>query len=61
MRSFAFPRAALPLAVVVREALNMVPVLGAMLVLVLVLPPLERLTWLVLLLPVIWRLPTIVR
>lgn len=51
VRAFTFPRAALPVSVVLREALNMVPVLGAMIALLLFLPPSEVLTWRVLLVP----------
>jgi teichoic acid transport system permease protein len=59
LKSFAFPRAALPLAAVTREALNMVAVLGVMLVLVLVLPPLETVTWCWLLFPLVLVLQTV--
>jgi teichoic acid transport system permease protein len=51
VRAFAFPRAALPIAVVLREALTMVPTLVAMTVLVLVLPPGENVTWRIVLIP----------
>lgn len=65
IRSFAFPRAALPIAVVVRQTIRFVPALVTMLVLVAALPfvlrlvnpggaPVElRLTWLWLLLPAV--------
>lgn len=51
VRAFAFPRAALPVSVVLREALNMIPVLGAMIGLLLLLPPAEDLTWRAILVP----------
>lgn len=53
LKAFAFPRAALPIAVVVREALRFVPALVVMLVLILAFPPLEPITWRWLLFPVI--------
>lgn len=59
VRSFTFPRAALPLAVVVREVLNLVPVLAVMFVLVLVIPPLEQVTWRWLLFPLVVLLQTV--
>lgn len=52
MRAFTFPRAALPIAANMREMLAGVPVLITMLIIILVLPPTEEITWLwVLLLP----------
>lgn len=59
IRSFSFPRAVLPLAVVVREVLGLVPVLAAMLLLVLALPPAEQITWRWVLLPVLIALQTV--
>jgi teichoic acid transport system permease protein len=52
IRAFTFPRASLPLAVVLREMLNMVPVLAAMMAIIVVLPPAEVFTWRVALVPV---------
>jgi len=43
--SFAFPRAALPVAAVVRQTLRFVPVLVVMVVLIAVIPPTETVTW----------------
>ena len=51
MKSFAFPRAALPITAVLREVLSYGPVLCAMVVLVLVLPPGPVLSWRWLLVP----------
>lgn len=51
IRAFAFPRVSLPIAVVLREVINLVPVLGAMVAVLLVLPPVEVLTWRVALIP----------
>lgn len=51
IRAFTFPRASLPISVVLREMLNMVPVLGAMMGILVVLPPAEDFTWRVALVP----------
>ncbi|NMR20524.1 ABC transporter permease [Cellulomonas fimi] len=53
IKAFAFPRAALPLATVAREAIALLPVIGVLLVLVLALPPTEAVTWRWLLLPLV--------
>ena len=50
LRSFTFPRAALPLATVARETLRFGPVLVAMLALIALIPPTEAFTWRVVLL-----------
>lgn len=54
IRAFTFPRAALPLAVVLREALSMIPVMVTMVVLLLVIPPGVEVTRSWLLFPVIF-------
>ena len=56
IRAFDFPRAALPISVVLREMLNMVPVLAAMAVILAVLPPAEAITWRVILVPGVFAL-----
>ncbi len=56
VRAFSFPRASLPVAAVVREALNMVPVLAVMFVLLLAIPPQEAVTWRWLLFPAVLAL-----
>lgn len=68
IRSFAFPRAALPLAVVARQTIRFLPALVVMLLLVLAIPPLLglldpggtpvelRVTWLWLLVPAVLAL-----
>lgn len=56
MKSFAFPRAALPIATLMRELLRYAPILGAMIVLVLVIPPREAVTWRWLLVPLVLAL-----
>ncbi|MDT0165809.1 ABC transporter permease [Actinotalea sp. AC32] len=53
VKAFTFPRAALPIAVVVRNTLTQVPVLAVMLVLILLLPPQEDVTWRWALFPVV--------
>ncbi|KGM13825.1 phosphate ABC transporter permease [Cellulomonas bogoriensis 69B4 = DSM 16987] len=53
MKAFTFPRAALPVAVVTREAISFIPVLGVMMALILLLPPTEVITWRWALFPVI--------
>lgn len=45
VQAFSFPRAALPLAANVRELIAGIPVLTVMLLLVLLLPPTEDVTW----------------
>lgn len=45
IHAFAFPRAALPIAAVVRETLSMLPVLCTMALLVVLLPPGADLSW----------------
>lgn len=45
IQAFNFPRATLPISVNVREILASVPVLITMLILVLVFPPTEEITW----------------
>lgn len=64
IRSFAFPRASLAISVVAREAVAMLPVIGALLALMMVLPPsgggdrvLPGPTWL--LLPLVFALHTV--
>lgn len=45
IRAFAFPRAALPITVVVREVMNFMPTFLVLAVVLSVLPPAENLTW----------------
>jgi len=59
VRSFSFPRAALPVAEVTRQVLRFVPTLGAMLLLVVVIPPGARLSWRWLLLPLVLTLQVV--
>lgn len=45
IRAFAFPRAALPITVVVREVLNFLPTIVVLAIVLATLPPSENLTW----------------
>lgn len=53
LKAFTFPRASLPVAVVVRETLNAVPMLVTMVVLLLVLQQVDAITWRWLLFPAV--------
>jgi len=56
IRAFAFPRASLPISVILRGMLDMIPVLGAMVVLLALMPPAEVFTWRVALVPAVLAL-----
>jgi teichoic acid transport system permease protein len=56
IRAFAFPRAALPIALVLREALSMLPVIGAMFLMIITIPPHANMTWRWLLFPAVLAL-----
>ncbi|PKY70543.1 phosphate ABC transporter permease [Brevibacterium ravenspurgense] len=45
IRAFSFPRASMPISVVVRETMNFVPTFVVMLVIILAFPPAENITW----------------
>jgi teichoic acid transport system permease protein len=45
IRAFAFPRAAIPIALVLREAISMLPVIATMLVMIAAIPPHAVITW----------------
>lgn len=45
IRAFSFPRATLTIATIVREAMAFLPVMFTMLVMVLIFPPVENITW----------------
>ncbi|PCC45886.1 ABC transporter permease [Brevibacterium aurantiacum] len=54
IKGFQFPRAALPISTVVRNFLDFVPSVAVMVVILVVIPPLEVITWrIVLVIPVI--------
>ena len=59
IRAFNFPRASLPISVVLREAIGMLPVLATMTVLVLAIPPHAKVTWQWSFFPAIFALQTI--
>lgn len=56
IRAFTFPRASLPIAIVTREAISMLPVVLTMAALILTLPPRTDVTWHWLLFPLIFAL-----
>jgi teichoic acid transport system permease protein len=45
IRAFAFPRAAIPIALVLREAISVIPVIVTMLVMIVAIPPHATITW----------------
>ena len=45
IKAFTFPRASIPISVVVKEIMNFVPSVIVMMLMILALPPLENLTW----------------
>lgn len=59
IQSFRFPRAAIPVAVLLREAWSMLPVLATLAVLLLVVPPGTSVTWTWLYFPLIFMLHTL--
>lgn len=59
LRAFSFPRASLPLAVVWREVIALLPVLYTLVILLLVVPPRGTLSWSWLLFPVLIALQAI--
>jgi teichoic acid transport system permease protein len=59
IRAFAFPRAAIPAALVLREALSMLPVLGAMFIMIVTIPPHANITWRWALFPAVFALQTL--
>ncbi|MGG5751856.1 ABC transporter permease [Zafaria sp. Z1313] len=59
IRAFTFPRATLTIATAAREAIAFLPVLATMFFLVLVFPPVEKITWLWLLVVPIYVLQTL--
>lgn len=49
IKAFMFPRASVPISVVVRELMNFAPSVIVMVIMILILPPVETLTWRVML------------
>jgi teichoic acid transport system permease protein len=56
VRAFSFPRAAIPLALVLRGTISMAPVVLTMMAMILVIPPHAELSWYWLLFPVVFLL-----
>lgn len=56
IRAFTFPRVSLPIATALRETLNTLPGVAAMMVLIIVLPPHADVTWRWLLFPLVFTL-----
>lgn len=56
IRAFSFPRAAIPIALVIRETLSMLPVIATMLIMLAVIPPHANITWRWALFPVVFVL-----
>ena len=59
IRGFSFPRAALPISVVLREAVGMVPVVTTMVAMILLIPPHAEVTWRWALFPAVFALQTV--
>ncbi|MFX0538665.1 ABC transporter permease [Ornithinimicrobium sp. Y1847] len=57
--AFSFPRMAIPLSVITRETLSMIPVLTTLAILLLILPPGTEITWTWLLFPLVFVLQII--
>ena len=56
IRAFAFPRAAIPLALALRQTISMFPVVITMLIMIVAIPPHAKITWLWALFPVVFLL-----
>ena len=56
IRAFSFPRASIPLALALRQAISMFPVVVTMLVMIAAIPPHAKVTWLWALFPVVFLL-----
>ncbi|MDC5698347.1 ABC transporter permease [Intrasporangium calvum] len=54
IKAFSFPRAAIPLALLIRETLSMIPVIVTMLLMITVIPPHAVITWRWALFPVVF-------
>jgi teichoic acid transport system permease protein len=59
IKGFTFPRASLPIAVVVREVVSLLPTIAAMFAIVLAIPPFEGVTWRWLIFPAVLALQTV--
>ena len=56
IRAFSFPRASIPLALALRQAISTLPVIATMLVMIAVIPPHAKVTWLWALFPLVFVL-----
>ncbi|GAA2736829.1 ABC transporter permease [Pedococcus aerophilus] len=56
IRAFSFPRASIPLALALRQAISMFPVVITMLIMIMVIPPHAKVTWLWALFPLVFLL-----
>jgi teichoic acid transport system permease protein len=56
MRAFSFPRASIPLGLVIREAISTLPVMAVMMILIVAIPPHAVITWRWLLFPFVYIL-----
>lgn len=56
IKAFSFPRASIPLALVIKDAISMLPVLATMLLMIAVIPPHANITWRWLLFPAVFLL-----
>ena len=56
IRAFSFPRASIPLALALRQTISMLPVVVTMLVMILVIPPHAKITWLWAVFPLVFLL-----
>lgn len=59
MRAFSFPKASLPISAVLRETLNAIPALVAMMLMVIAIPPHAVITWRWLIFPAVFALQII--
>ncbi|WPF81712.1 ABC transporter permease [Sanguibacter sp. 4.1] len=59
LRSFVFPRAALPISAVIRETINTIPVITVMMILIVAIPPHAEITWRWVLFPIVFALQLI--
>ena len=56
IRAFSFPRASIPLALALRQTISMLPVVLTMLVMIAVIPPHAKITWLWAVFPLVFLL-----
>jgi teichoic acid transport system permease protein len=59
MRAFSFPRASIPLGLVIRDAISTLPIMATMMILIIAIPPHAVITWRWLLFPLVFVLQTL--